>query len=253
MSREYPLPETLTAPGSPDATTVAPVKSVPTLVPRKKRGLLKAAGALFPGAKTTTNQIVPYTEWWSTQNQGAVKGDGRLLVAIGDSLCIGIGASHPSKSLVGQIAELLTIREGTPWRVVNLAIAGARMDDGLERQLPITLSLLPADLVLCCIGSNDIVWTPAVASVRNGLRKISAALPETTVFGPVAGASGRARLSNRALRQAAAENDQVVADIWNVDGPKLSERTAPDRFHPNDLGYELMAREVVDTWNDRRP
>lgn len=173
-----------------------------------------------------------------------------MLIAIGDSVSIGIGASHPSKSFIGNVGRALSNRDGEDWRIVNLAIAGARIDDGLNRQLPIALELMPTDLVICCIGTNDIVWTPAVASVRAGLRELSHALPPKTIFGPVAGASGRARLSNRALRSAAQENGQVVADIWRFDGA-IRERTAPDRFHPNDLGYELMANAVLEVLDDR--
>ncbi|NNF53341.1 MAG: SGNH/GDSL hydrolase family protein [Acidimicrobiales bacterium] len=226
------------------------MQSVPPLVPRRKNIALRSLGRVFPGARYTTGQIDPYTNWWSTQNQGAVKRRGPMLIAIGDSISIGIGASHPSKSLIGKVGQALSERDGEEWRIVNLAIAGARIDDGLNRQLPIALELMPSDLVICCIGTNDIVWTPAVASVRAGLRELSDALPPNTIFGPVAGASGRARLSNRALRSAAQENGQVVADIWSFDGP-ARERMAPDRFHPNDLGYELMAKTVLDALEGR--
>lgn len=234
-----------------DADKVGAVQSVPPLVPRRKNIALRSLGRVFPGARHTTDQIGPYTNWWSTQNQGAVNRRGPMLIAIGDSISIGIGASHPSKSFVGNVGRALSDRDGEEWRIVNLAIAGARIDDGLNRQLPIALDLMPSDLVICCIGTNDIVWTPAVASVRAGLRELAAALPATTVFGPVAGASGRARLSNRALRSAAQENGQLVADIWSTEGPKLRERMAPDRFHPNDLGYQLMANAVLDVLNRR--
>ncbi len=223
---------------------------VPELVPRKISLGLKGLGAVFPGARQTTDQIQPYTEWWSVQNQAALKADGPLLISIGDSICIGIGASHPSKSLVGQVADTLSERDGQRWRIINLAIAGARVEDALDRQVPIAAKLAPADQIICCIGSNDIVWTPAVHSLRAGLRSISDSLPPNTVFGPVAGASRRARLANRALRQRAKNNGQLFASIWDADHPsKIRERLATDRFHPNDLGYSLMAGVMTDTLN----
>ncbi len=223
---------------------------VPGLVPRKISLGLKGIGVVFPGARQTTGQIHPYTEWWSVQNQAALKADGPLLISIGDSICIGIGASHPSKSLVGQVADALSKRDGRRWRIINLAIAGARVDDALDRQVPIAAELAPADQLICCIGSNDIVWTPAVHSLRAGLKSVSDSLPPHTVFGPVAGASRRARLANRALRQRAKQNGQLFASIWDVDHPsRLRERLATDRFHPNDLGYSLMAKVMVDALN----
>jgi hypothetical protein len=84
--------------------------------------------------------------------------------------------------------------------------------------------------------------------LRAGLRAVSDSLPPHTVFGPVAGASRRARLANRALRQRAKHNRQLFASIWDVDHPsKIRERLAADRFHPNDLGYSLMAGVMTDT------
>ncbi len=220
--------------------------SVPPLVPRKLTIGLRGLSAVFSGIRNTKDQIVPYTEWWSVQNQGAVNEEGPLLVVIGDSISIGIGASHPSKSLPGLVAEALSERDGTPWRIVNLAIAGARLSDAIDRQLPIATELFPCDLVMCCIGSNDILWTPALASLRDGLRSLSDSLPTNTIWGPAAGASRRARLANAALRQQAARNGQQVAEIWNVDGPRIRDRLASDRFHPNDLGYSLMASSVLE-------
>ncbi len=223
------------------------VDAVPELVPRKISLGLKAIGAVFGGAKATTDQIHPYTQWWSVQNQAELKNDGPLLVSIGDSICIGVGASHPSKSLAGQVADRLSVRDGTRWRTINLAIAGARVEDALDRQLRIFHDLPAADLVLACVGSNDILWTPARTSLRADLRELSDGLPATTVFGPVAGASTRARSANRALRAAARRNAQRVAEIWEVEGPRMRDRLAEDRFHPNDLGYQLMAGCVLET------
>ncbi|NNE96816.1 MAG: SGNH/GDSL hydrolase family protein [Acidimicrobiales bacterium] len=221
---------------------------LPHLVPRKISLGLKAIGVVFPGARRTTAQIHPYTEWWSVQNQAAVRGDGPLLVGIGDSILVGIGASHPSISLLGLVGEALSQRDGRRWRVINLAIPGARVDDALERQLPLVEQVGTVDQFFCCIGTNDIVWTPALQSLRAGLRSVSDALPPGTVFGPVAGASQRARLANRALREQARINGQLVAPIWNSEHPsKLRDRIASDRFHPNDLGYSVMADVVMNT------
>jgi lysophospholipase L1-like esterase len=205
---------------------------------------------VYPGARKTIDQIHPYTEWWDVQNQGALKADGPLLIGIGDSILVGIGASHPSKSLIGRVGAALSERDRRRWRIINLAIAGARVDDAVDRQVPIAMELGPADQIVCCIGTNDIVWTPAVHSLLNGLRSVSEALPPHTVFAPVAGASRRARLANRTIRKSTRDNSQLFAPIWDIDEPSMiRDRLATDRFHPNDLGYSLMARVMVDTLN----
>ncbi|MFW2380117.1 MAG: SGNH/GDSL hydrolase family protein [Acidimicrobiales bacterium] len=224
--------------------------AVPGLEPRKISLGLKAVGLVFPGARKTIGQIHPYTDWWNVQNQGALKADGPRLIGIGDSILVGIGASHPSKSLLGQLGASLSERDGQRWRIINLAIAGARVDDALDRQLPIAQKLGPADYIVCCIGTNDIVWTPAGHSLMDGLRSLSDALPARTVFGPVAGASRRARLANRTLRQSSRRNGQLFAPIWDLDDPStIRQRLATDRFHPNDFGYSLMAKVMLDTLN----
>ncbi|MBT8240759.1 MAG: SGNH/GDSL hydrolase family protein [Acidimicrobiia bacterium] len=222
--------------------------AVPELEPRKISLGLRAVGLVFPGARQTIDQIHPYTEWWDVQNQGALKADGPLLIGIGDSILVGIGASHPSKSLIGQVGSALSERDGKRWRIINLAIAGARVDDGVDRQLPIAMELGPADHIVCCIGTNDIVWTPAVHSLLNGLRSLSEALPPQTILAPVAGVSRRARLANRTIRKSARANGQLFAPIWDIDDTSMiRDRLASDRFHPNDYGYSLMAKVVVDT------
>lgn len=70
---------------------------VPPLVPKRPGIGLRTLGLVMPGIRRISAQIEPYTQWWSDSNQQAVSGDGdgRLLVVIGDSTAIGIGASAP--------------------------------------------------------------------------------------------------------------------------------------------------------------
>ncbi len=184
---------------------------------------------------------MPYTQWWDEQNQEAAVADGPLLVAIGDSTAIGIGADSPERSYVGLLQRDLSERDGEPWRVINLAISGARLDDALERQLPALASLSP-DLVTCCIGSNDLVWGRETTGLRDRLRKVVAQLPPQSVVGSLGGSSARGQLANRALRNATSEREIPLVATWSEFGSHPGKRMAADRFHPNDLGYELMAR-----------
>ncbi len=207
---------------------------------------LRAAGLVVPGIRRVTAQIEPYTQHWSDQNQTAVTADGPLLAVIGDSTALGIGASDPRRGYVGLLAEALSRRDDRTWRVVNLAQSGARSADGLERQLPVVDGLIERGVapatVLCCIGTNDVVWSTDTTSTRNRLRAIIGRLPEGSTVGLVAGSSPRARLVNRAIRGAAADRACGLVDPWREPGPPPQERLAADRFHPNDLGYALMAR-----------
>lgn len=190
-------------------------------------------------------QIEPYTDWWTEQNGEALARDGPLWIAIGDSTCVGIGASEPALGWVGRIAERL--REVDPsWRVVNLGMSGARLEDAFEQQIPV-LDALTADgqapsLVTSCVGTNDVLWSRADAvALRESLRSLTERLPPKSVVASLAGGSSRVVLANRALRQSTKARGQILVDPWREPGPGVRERIAADRFHPNDVGHELMA------------
>ena len=233
--------------------------SIPRLVPNPPSRSLRALGFVLRGVRTVTDQIEPYTAWWDEQNQRAARASGPLLVAIGDSTAIGVGASAPNQSYVGLLHAALNTRtlntsaeavpaasDRGPWRVVNLGLSGARLQDALERQLPILEHLIAQgqrpDEVVCCIGTNDLVWGRDVGKLGAKLTALAAGLPRGSVVGALSGGSARGRLANRALRSITQECGLRLVDTWSEPNPGTGPRLASDRFHPNDLGYHLMAR-----------
>lgn len=222
------------------------MQSIPPLHPKPPGPALRALGVVVPGIRRVSGQIRPYTRWWDRQNQEAVTAEGPLLTVIGDSTAIGIGASAPDRGYVGLLRQALSERDGVRWRVINLAQSGARVADGVERQLPILRqledSLGTPNAALCLIGTNDVVWTGDTPELRDDLKTLISGLPDTAIVGPVAGASPRARAANRAIRSTAGERDLAVVDPWREPGPPPTRRVAEDRFHPSDLGYVLMTR-----------
>ncbi|MGF1597689.1 MAG: SGNH/GDSL hydrolase family protein [Acidimicrobiales bacterium] len=219
--------------------------TVPSLEPIPPGPGLRLLARMVPAVGVVVEQIAPYTAWWDEQNQEASVADGPLLVAVGDSTAIGVGASHPALSYVGRLRHLLERHHGAPWRVINLARSGARLDDGLDRQVPILDQVRWAggepDVVVACLGTNDLVWGKEVTMLRERVRSLVDRLPPATVVGMVAGGSARAQLVNRAIRGRAGELGRTVVDPWAEPTPPGQRRLAGDRFHPNDLGYELMA------------
>ncbi|MEL7209635.1 MAG: SGNH/GDSL hydrolase family protein [Actinomycetota bacterium] len=204
-------------------------------------------GLALPGLRRVTDQIAPYTEWWDQQNQDVVGRPGPLLVALGDSTTVGIGASAPERGYVGCIEDRLRRHDGRPWRTINLALSGARIQDALDRQLPIVEGLidhgLRPDAVVCCIGTNDVVWERGDdGRMRRRLQELTSRLPPASIIGVTPGRSSRARLANRTIRQGSSANGLLAIDPWNEPGPAPLGRLASDRFHPNDVGYELMSR-----------
>ncbi len=228
--------------------------NLPPLKAKPPGLFLRVAGNLLGGVATVTDQIGAYTEWWNLRNSAALNEDGPLAVIVGDSTALGIGASHPARGYVGRLIAVLD-RETSdateaPWRVINLAQSGAKLDDGLERQLPIIADLPTPDLVISCLGTNDLVWSLDTNGLRSKARRLVegvvdiGAPVDRTVACAVAGGSARARLVNRTIRSTAADHGIPAANPWNEPGPGASERLASDRFHPNDLGYALMAKAL---------
>lgn len=203
-------------------------------------------GVALPGLRRVTDQIAPYTQWWDQRNQEALDDGGPLLLALGDSTTIGIGASSPDRGYVGGLEQRLRRHDGRPWRTINVALSGARIQDALDRQLPILENLVhhghQPEAVVCCIGTNDVVWERGNGRIRRRLQELTSRLPTTTIIGITPGRSSRARLANRTIRQGASANDLVAIDPWNEPGPPPFGRLASDRFHPNDVGYDLMTQ-----------
>lgn len=204
---------------------------------------------VLPGVRRVAAQIETYTQWWTDQNDEAIEADGPLWIAIGDSTVLGIGASAADRGWVGRVAEQLRLADAS-WRVVNLAMSGARIDDVISNQLPVIETLRAAGhepaIVTCCVGTNDVLWSRANASLlRTEVGELAAALPPRTLVATIAGSSQRVVLANRALKQAALDRDLVVVDPWREPGAGVRERLAEDRFHPNDVGHELMANAYL--------
>ncbi len=205
---------------------------------------LRALGLVLSGVRRVSAQVEPYTAWWNERNEQAMADDGPLLVVVGDSTAIGIGASSPDLGYVSLLRAALSKRDSATWRVINLGQSGARTEDAVERQLPIATQLA-GELTLCCVGTNDVVWSGDTGGPRRRLRTLIAELPTPMVIGTVAGGSLRARLVNRAIRDAVGGRGVTIVEPWGESGASPRERLAADRFHPNDLGYELMARRFA--------
>ena len=270
-----PAAETLLVVSYDNLRATGPV--LDDLVVKRPGPGVRALGLVMKGVRKISDQVPPYTKWWSDQNHRIVEQlladkaaddraaggtTNRLLVSIGDSSALGIGASTPELSYIGQLTDLLTANSGAAtWSAINLSMSGARACDGIDRQLPLLARLTDAglapDLVFCCLGSNDVFWgngnrrqssNQRNARLRQDLTKLVNALPETAVVGETAGGSTRAQLASQAIRTASDARGLPHLNPWrgsaskDDDRPRLSE----DRFHLNEVGYEVMAQTIFD-------
>src|ERR1700686_3409832 len=105
-------------------------------VGRRRAGwFVRLSARLSPGVRKVQAEIGPYARAWEEVNAATLSTTGPLWVALGDSMSQGIGASRYDCGWVSQLQMLLD-QAGRPYRVLNLSVYGARVDDVLTRQLP---------------------------------------------------------------------------------------------------------------------
>jgi lysophospholipase L1-like esterase len=200
------------------------------------------------GVRASRGQVAPYRAAWEERRVAADTGTGPLWVVLGDSAAQGVGATAFDAGYVGQVQQRLEARDGVPWRVVNLAVSGARAADVLREQIPLLLSLGgTADLVTCLVGGNDLLRTPSAALLAT-FRSILAALPRGTVVGTMPQGLGRRKAGqvNALIRSVAPAAGLLVADVWERTGPPWRGKYADDFFHPNELGYADWADALAE-------
>lgn len=166
------------------------------------------------------------------------------IVAIGDSLTYGYGASSEEQSYPAKLSELLNAK------VINEGINGDTTDDVLARLDDIINNETP-NLVLLSIGGNDMLRRTPDESIKNNLVKIIQQLkeknieviliaqPEPTIFALNGVSAHDASFYQEVAKQ---ENVMLIPDVWsNLDRhPEYHS----DKIHANDLGYSIAANEI---------
>ena len=100
-------------------------------------------------------QAVAYWLWSTRDTASTAGGDGRVVLAVGDSFTFGLGASDRAASYPAVLGELLRARDGTDASVVNAGVPGNRTVDVAAR-LDHLLQLHAPDDVLLLVGYNDV-------------------------------------------------------------------------------------------------
>jgi len=186
-------------------------------------------------------------------------GPPKRIVALGDSLAFGTGATHPENAFI--FRAYLRVRETHPGsRIDNLAIPGATARDVLRLQAP-RLAHEVADAVIVCVGGNDVVrrvdaaafaqtYAALVARIRAlqphaallccgvpdvGLSPLFTGIDDADIA-QLSRADDRA-VSTIAVRAGATFVDLFGATVKHQGNRFLSE----DRFHPSDAGYAVLA------------
>lgn len=193
-------------------------------------------------------------------------GDEIRLLAIGDSIIAGVGASELSRALVGQTARALagSRRCRVSWRA--LGVSGYDSAKVLEHLVP-DLPDVTFDYVVISVGVNDVTGLTTTRQWRRNLSRLLRALharyptakiafaglppmhgfpllpqPLRAVFGM------RAQTFDEIAREVAIANQNAVH--IPLDFEPDPEKFSPDGYHPSEESYvafgEHMAERLVD-------
>ncbi len=197
--------------------------------------LTAAAVAVMVGV--TAVRAAGYEQYWRDQAQQPLAPNAFILVALGDSATVGVGALDPDNGFVGRTAALIADTTGRPVHTINVATGGATTRDILTRQLP-QVDLTRADLVIFCT-SNDLEQHIPLSRYQRDLKALTDQLPaQRTVISDLPLMPGRdpyqSVLSSVASATGIARAD--FAHVFNTAGHRL------DIFsflppHLNDRGY----------------
>jgi len=212
-----------------------------TITGAARRRLLAGNRALM----RTFEQVERYSQEWEAANQQALVSTGPLWVVLGDSAALAVGATGHDRGYVGLVRRALTDRDEMGWRVVNLAVSGARTRDVLNNQLP-RLSQLPApNLVTAVVGGNDLIGTP-LRWWCDDVEALGSALPARSVMAtvPQGFRQRKALRANAVIREVATRHGHGLADVWAMTGPPWRGAYA-DGMHPSGCGYRSWATAVA--------
>jgi lysophospholipase L1-like esterase len=183
------------------------------------------------------------------------------IVALGDSLAFGTGASAPRNAFIFQ-AYLRVRAEHPGSRIDNFAITGSTAADVLRLQVP-RLAHARADVVVVCVGGNDVVRRVAAADFARTygtlVGRVRALQPHAAIVccgvpdvglsplftGADHGAVTRlSREHDAAIRDVAHRAGAAFVDLYATtlrEHADVNRFLSEDRFHPSDAGYAELA------------
>ena len=185
------------------------------------------------------------------------------ITVLGDSLAYGTGARDTSGGFAFRVYRTIE-RQRPGSEITNTAIGGSTAADVLRLQVA-RLSERPADLVLLCVGGNDVVrgTSPAAfgATYRMLVEAILARAPHASLvalgvpdisISPLFGdrpalVRALANADDRAARAAVRAAGGRYVDLFAFTHRQRDPATflSEDRFHPSDAGHAAIAALVL--------
>jgi lysophospholipase L1-like esterase len=191
---------------------------------------------------------------------GPEDGEPLTLVVLGDSSVAGVGADAAEDTLTYGVAKALSDQYRVSLHA--LGVSGSRLANVVGEQLPQVDGLDP-DILLVCVGTNDVTHGTTLREARRQLRLLVAGLAEvapaakvivsglppaetaTAFHRPLRDLLGlRALLFTRLYRAELAPYDISVFDIAKLTKSAFHgkrEMFSADLFHPSSAGYAFLA------------
>lgn len=162
---------------------------------------------------------------------------GTDIVAFGDSLVEGVGASSPDKNFVSVLSQKI----GQP--IVNLGVSGDTTEAGLTRVSQID-QYRPKVVLLLLSGNDRLRQIPEEQTLEN-LEKIITYMQDRGAVVIVLGVKGNVLSNSFGKKVEKLAHDSGAAFVSDVlDGLFGNTKYMSDPIHPNDLGYEKVAEKV---------
>lgn len=181
--------------------------------------------------------------------RGSAVPAGATVLALGDSLTFGTGAS-PETAYPSVLARL------SGWNVVNAGVPGHTSAQALER-LPALLAEHQPALVIVSIGGNDLLRRQDENALRDNLRRTLAAVREAgaqallvAVPRPTLAARVTGSLDDHPLYAEIATEAAVPLHAGGWSAVLADDRLKSDAIHANAAGYEAFAQGLVRTLHD---
>jgi lysophospholipase L1-like esterase len=190
---------------------------------------------------------------------GPEDGEPLTLVVLGDSSVAGVGADAAEDTLAYGVAKALSDQYLVSLHA--LGVSGSRLADVVGKQLPQVDGLEP-DIVLVCVGTNDVTHGTRLREARRQLRLLVDGLAEvapdakvivsglppaetaTAFHRPLRDLIGlRALLFTRLYRAELTPHGIAVFDIAKLTKSAFHgkrEMFSADRFHPSSAGYAFL-------------
>lgn len=166
---------------------------------------------------------------------------GSFIVALGDSLTVGVGATAKEKSYIGILEERLSVR------IINKGVIGDTTEDALRRLDADVLSRKP-DIVLVLLGSNDYLKRIPQETTFENLHTIITRIEASGAVVVLLGARGgllNDKFSDDFGDLAKESGALFVPQV--MDGVIGEAGLMSDEIHPNDAGYLKMADKIAPT------